>query len=92
MISEKNIIRHELIGLNVEIADSFNKIQIGKKGLVVDETKNLLVIETWKGTKKIQKRGTKFIFTIPSGKKIKVDGSIIVKRPEERIKLKVKKW
>ena len=91
MIS-KELIRHELIGLKVEVAGSFNKFHIGIKGLVVDETKNLLVIETEKGIKKIQKRGTEFIFTIPSGKRVKVSGTIIAKRPEERIKLKVKKW
>ena len=92
MISEKNLIRHELIGLFVEIESSFNKFHIGLKGLVVDETKNLLIIETENGIKKIQKKGTTFIFKIPSGKKLKVDGSIIAKRPEERIKLKVRKW
>ena len=92
MISTKNVIRHELIGLTVEVVESTNKFNIGIKGTVVDETKNLLIIETDKEIKKIQKKGTKFIFTIPSGKKVKVDGTRIVRRPEERIKLKVKKW
>jgi ribonuclease P protein subunit POP4 len=92
MISAKDLIRHELIGLRVEIANSTNKFQIGMKGLVVDETKNLLVIETDRGIKKIQKKGTDFIFMIPDGKSVKVNGTIIVKRPEERVKLKVKKW
>ena len=92
MISAKGLIRHELIGLKVEVVGSFNKFHIGLKGLVVDETKNLLTIETEKGIKKIQKKGTEFVFTIPNGKKIKVNGAIITKRPEERVKLKVKKW
>jgi ribonuclease P protein subunit POP4 len=92
MISTKNVIRHELIGLTVEVVESTNKFNVGIKGTVVDETKNLLIIETGNEIKKIQKKGTKFIFTIPSGKKVKVDGTRIVRRPEERIKLKVKKW
>jgi len=92
MISAKNLIRHELIGLDVEVVGSTNKFHVGIKGLVVDETKNLLIIETRKGIKKIQKKGAKFIFTIPDGKKVKVNGTKIVVRPEERIKLKVKKW
>jgi ribonuclease P protein subunit POP4 len=92
MISARNLIRHELIGLNVEIADSTNKSHVGLKGLVVDETKNLLAIETDKGIKKIQKKGAEFIFTIPEGKRVKVNGAIIAKRHEERVKLKVKKW
>ena len=92
MISAKELVRHELIGLKVEIANSSNKFHLGIKGLVVDETKNLLIIETEKGIKKIQKKGTDFIFTIPDGKRVKVNGTIIAKRPEERVKLKVKKW
>lgn len=92
MISARNLIRHELIGLHVEIAKSCNIHQTGTKGMVVDETKNTLTIETDKGLKKIQKSGSEFIFKIPNGKRVKVDGKRILARPEERIKLKVKKW
>lgn len=92
MITGRNLIRHELIGLNVEIVDSNNKFQIGIKGIVVDETKNLLIVETKKDLKRIQKKGTKFIFTIPDGRKFKVNGTRIIARPEDRIKLRVKKW
>lgn len=76
----------------MEVIESTNKFHIGIKGLVVDETKNLLIIETRIGIKKVQKKGAKFIFTIPDGKKVKVNGTKIFVRPEERIKLKVKKW
>jgi ribonuclease P protein subunit POP4 len=92
MITPKNLIKHELIGLTVEIADSTNKFQVGVKGLVVDETKNTLTIETEKGMKKIQKKGSVFIFKISSEKKVKVNGNKIAVRPEDRLKLKVKKW
>jgi ribonuclease P protein subunit POP4 len=92
MITPKNLIKHELIGLEVEIVDSTNKFQIGLKGLVVDETKNTLTIETEKGIKKIQKKGSVFIFKISSEKKVKVSGNKIAVRPEDRLKLKVKRW
>jgi ribonuclease P protein subunit POP4 len=92
MITPENLIKHELIGLQAEVAKSTNKFQVGIKGLVVDETKNLLAIETADGVKRVQKKGAEFIFTISDSKKVKVNGTIIVKRPEERIKLKVKKW
>ena len=91
MITAKNLIKHELIGLEVKVTDSANKFQVGINGLVVDETKNLLIIETENGIKKVQKKGTEFMFIIPNGK-VKIKGTIIAKRPEERIKLKVKKW
>ncbi|MBN2202598.1 MAG: ribonuclease P protein component 1 [Candidatus Aenigmarchaeota archaeon] len=92
MISEKNLIRHELIGLDVEVFESTNKTNKGKSGVVVDETKNMLTIETCDGPKRIQKKGTQFIFKIPDGKRVKVDGKRIIAKPEDRIKLKVKKW
>ncbi len=91
-ITPKNIVRHELIGLNVEVKDSKNKTQIGLKGMVVNETKNMLWIETEKGIKKVLKKDCKFIFTLPSGEKVLVDGKLIAKRPEERIKMKVRRW
>jgi len=92
VITPKNLVKHELIGLEVEVADSTNKFNVGMKGLVVDETKNTLTIETERGLKKIQKKGSIFIFKISSGKKVKVNGNKIAVRPEERLKIKVKKW
>jgi len=92
MITTRNLIRHELIGLSVKVVESTNKFQVGIKGTVVDETKNTITIETDKGLKKVQKKGSKFIFEIPDGKKVKVNGDKIAVRPEERVKLKVKKW
>jgi ribonuclease P protein subunit POP4 len=80
------------MGWTGEIADSTTNLQVGVKGLVVDETKNTLTIETEKGMKKIQKKGSVFIFKISSEKKVKVNGNKIAVRPEDRLKLKVKKW
>ncbi|MBR9682322.1 MAG: ribonuclease P protein component 1 [Candidatus Aenigmarchaeota archaeon] len=91
-ITIKNLIRHELIGLGVAVDECTNKTSIGTKGNVINETKKLLVIRTRKGDKKVQKSNSKFIFTLPNGKKVKVDGKRIDMRPEERIKARVKKW
>ncbi len=92
-ITPKNILRHELIGLRVEVKQAENPLHIGLKGLVVYETKNMLWIENEKGKiKKIPKKGTKFMFTLPDGKKVLVEGSAILARPEERIKKKVRRW
>jgi ribonuclease P protein subunit POP4 len=92
MITPKNIIKHELIGLEVEVVASRNPNHIGIKGLVVNETKNMLWIETPKGIKKIPKKYTVFMFTLPNGKKVKVNGNVIARRPEDRIRTKVRKW
>ncbi len=92
MIIPKNIIHHELIGLEVEVIEAKTKTQKGIKGLVVNETKHMLWIETQKSVKKIPKKCTKFLFALPDGKKVIVSGDVLVARPEERIKTKSKRW
>jgi len=92
MITERNLVRHELIGLEVEVVKSTNKSQIGIKGKVVDETYKMLVIETEKGEKKVAKKDCVFVFKIPSGKKVQVEGWLLVGKPEDRIKRKFSKW
>jgi ribonuclease P protein subunit POP4 len=92
MITPKNIVKHELIGLTAEVAESANKFSKGLKGMVVDETKGTVVLETCDGEKKVQKKGTTFIFKISNGTKVKVSGDKIASRPEDRLKIKVKKW
>lgn len=92
MITPENLVKHELIGLKIEVAKSSNKTNIGLSGLVVNETKNILFIEAKGGLKKIQKKGTELIFTLPNGKRVRVEGNLICKRPEDRLKIKVKKW
>ena len=76
----------ELIGLNVEIIDSKNKSLIGIKGKIIDETKNMIFIETQdKEIKKIIKNQVKFLLQYQN-KKYEINGEILASRPEERIK------
>jgi ribonuclease P protein subunit POP4 len=92
MITEKNLVRHELIGLEVEVKKSTNKTQIGIKGRVVDETYNMLVIDTGGKEKKVEKKSCVFVFKLPNGKKVEVEGWVLVGRPEDRIKKKLPKF
>ncbi len=92
MITPKNVIQHELIGLTTEVCESTNKANLCLKGKVVDETKNMIVIKSKDKAKRIQKKGNRFLFDLPDGKKVKINGERILMRPEDRIKLKVKKW
>lgn len=87
-----NILRHELIGLYAEVADSTHE---GYKfsGKIVDETKNTLVIETAgsaDNTKTVPKNCVFLDLTLDDGSVIRVDGRLLVGRPEERIKKKHK--
>jgi len=73
--------KEELIGKKIKIIESKNKTLVGIKGIVVDETKNLIFVEDGKKTRKIVK--DQCVFDV-EGKK--VSGKDITNRPEERIK------
>lgn len=85
MITPKNIFRHELIGLEVEISKSKNKSIVGLKGKITNETKNMLFIKTNETEKKIIK--TENTFKIFTGKEwVEISGEMLVSRPEKRTK------
>jgi ribonuclease P protein subunit POP4 len=84
MITPNNLIRHELIGLEVVVSASLNPLSTGIQGKVIDETQQTLTIQTKKGNKKILKRTSTFVFKV-NDKKVEVKGSVIAKRPWERL-------
>ena len=91
MITSKNLVHHEVIGLKVHATNVKNK-SLNLKGTVIDETKNTIKIEGVDNTEKmIPKQGTLFVFEIPNGEKIEIDGNILSIRPEDRIKKRFKK-
>ena len=57
MISCQNVIRHELIGLDVLVSGAANPFHREVYGHIIDETRNLVVIQTHTGIKKIPKLG-----------------------------------
>ena len=91
MITAKNLVHHEFIGLNVHATGKANN-SLNLKGTIIDETKNTIKIEAMDNTEKlIPKNGSIFVFEIPNGEKIEVDGNILSIRPEDRIKKRFKK-
>ncbi len=87
----KDIAKIELIGLNVEIINAKNKSLIGIKGRIIDETKNLIFVEsTNKKIKKIIKDQVKILLEYQN-KKYEINGEILKSRPEERIRKWTKK-
>ena len=88
-INPRNLIYHELIGLKVRVYSGTNQSVIGLQGMVVDETRNMLIIEdSHKIEKKLPKSHFDFIFTLPGEKLVKVSGKLLVSRPEDRIRKK----
>ena len=92
MVTPKDLVLHELIGLEVKVVSSTNSQLRDMKGTVIDETRNMLTIETPKGEKKLTKQDCTFSFHLPSGEWVKVQGSLLAARPEDRIKKKLRKW
>jgi len=91
MISSRNVLRHELIGLDVLVSGATNPGQRGLSGRIIDETRNLLVIETPQGIKRIAKMHSIFRVSLPSRELVEIDGSVLVLAPEKRINLHEKK-
>lgn len=84
-MDEKTLAREELIGCRVTIRECTDPTLDDKSGLIIDETKNTFLIEIGKKEKKVGKNIAKFEFE-KDGKKIILDGSKLIFRPEDRIK------
>jgi ribonuclease P protein subunit POP4 len=85
MISPRNILRHELIGLDVSVVEASNPLHWGISGLIIDETRNTLLIRTPCGVRRIQKQYSRFRIILPDGTRVIIDGSALVSAPERRI-------
>jgi|Deesub1362A_J573_1020465.scaffolds.fasta_scaffold00098_46 ribonuclease P protein subunit POP4 len=84
-ITKENLIRHELIGLRCRIVNATNPSLIGIKGIVIDETKNMLIIKNKKEWM-IPKSEVVLEFRLKDGK-VKINGRTLVGRPEDRVKM-----
>ena len=94
MITTKNILQHEIIGLNAKVEESTDEKLCGVEGKAVDETQNMLVIRKEDGSEiKAAKKNQTFIFTLPDKTRVKVLGSLLHGDSIERLKKKQpRKW
>ncbi len=103
-ITPSTLIYHELIGLEIKVIHSTNPVLAGTRGRVIDETKNMLIVEnSTSRVLKIPKADSEFIFRIPAelsekGRRsdtfVKIQGNLLLSQPENRIKniKKLRKW
>ena len=84
-MDEKTLAKDELIGRNVTVKECKDPSWKGKSGLVLDETKNTFLIEIDDKEKRIAKDTAVFEFEY-NGKKIRLNGSKLAYRPEDRTK------
>ena len=79
-----NLRKHELFGLQVRVVRATDPGQRDLSGRVVDETRNMLVVEVGGVDKRIPKQGSRFRFDVQGG--LEVEGDEIRFRPEDRVK------
>ncbi len=97
----KYLIYHDLIGLYAyaKLISKKKNEEYNDIGMIIDDTKNMLITEKNKITKKYIKKDHVFRFKLPSEKNdseehmLEVNGTKIVGRPENRLRtLRKKRW
>ena len=84
MITTDNLSSHEMIGLNTEIIQSSNSQMVGLSGKIIDETKNMFVLNTSTGIKNIPKDINTWRFSINNQQK-EISGNTLTKISFERL-------
>jgi ribonuclease P protein subunit POP4 len=64
MITPDTLVRHELVGLPVRVADAASDAHAGLAGRVLSETFGTLVVRTRSGDKRVPKSGATFEFGV----------------------------
>lgn len=83
----KNIVHHELIGLDLIVLSHSDRGLIGRRGIVVDESMNTLkILDQNRREITIPKLYGVFRIVLSEKDYVDVDGSMIVGRPEDRLK------
>jgi len=85
-VTKKNVLQHELTGLEAQVVSSSDPGLLGAYGKILDETRDMLVIEHMSTPKIIPKSDSKFEITLPDGEKVVVEGKKLIGRPEDRVK------
>jgi ribonuclease P protein subunit POP4 len=86
-ISRRDIFKHELIGLEGEIVSASDPTLVGKKGVIVDETMNTLILSTPRGEKRVPKKIVVIKVKI-NKEEVVIQGKRLIGRPEDRVKNK----
>jgi ribonuclease P protein subunit POP4 len=87
MRTQKNITKHELIGLSAQIVSARNPANVGIKGKIVDETHHTIVLEQAGKERRVFKKCVELELNVEDGT-VKVEGASLEGRPWDRIKKK----
>lgn len=84
-------IRYELIGTQAKVSSSKHSGYLGLSGKIIDETRNTLTILNEEKRKTVPKNFAVFHFKFPDGTIVEIDGKILVGRPEDRLKKRIRR-
>jgi len=86
-----DIIRCEFIGTEAEINKSSHNGYVGMSGRIMDETRNTFTIGDHGKRRTVPKGSSTFRFEFPDGTVVEIEGRILVGRPEDRLKKRVRR-
>jgi ribonuclease P protein subunit POP4 len=86
-----NIISSEFIGTEAKVAKSRQEGYVGISGRIINETRNTFVILHKGERKRIIKDSAVFHFKFSDGTIVEIDGKILVRRPEDRLKKRIRR-
>ena len=86
-----DIIRSEFIGLDTQVVKSTNPGLVKMRGRVSDETRNTIVILHYGAEKTVVKDTSVFHFTLHDGTVVEIDGKLLLGRPEDRVKKRIRR-
>jgi ribonuclease P protein subunit POP4 len=85
------VVQGEFIGLVAKIAKSSNSSLVKMKGKVINETRNTFMIFHDGKQKIIPKDASVFHFTMQDGTVVAIDGKLLLGRPEDRVKKRIRR-
>ena len=83
-ITPSSLVRHELVGLAVEVVEADNPDLVGVAGRVVGETTHTLRVEGADRVRTVPKAAATLRFELPDGERVTVEGDRLVARPARR--------
>ena len=86
-----DIIRGEFIGTEAGGSKSSHNRYVGIFGYVIDETRNTFTIACHGKRKTVSKGSSTFRFEFPDRTVVEIEGRILVGRPEDRLKKRVRR-
>lgn len=86
-----DVVRYEFIGRRAEVAKIIDSNDVSVSGVVVDETRNTFILMADRKRKTVVKESSVFRFELPDQAIVEIEGRLLVGRPEDRLKKRIKR-